>query len=58
MQGLLSKNVDLRSSQEEIFLFDTCAMVLIISEEIAKSNNLVINKLDETRNIVEASGAR
>ena len=57
-QGLLSKTVYFRSSQEENFLFDTGATVSIIGEETAKSNILVINRIDEPRNIVEASGAK
>ena len=55
-QGPLSKTADFRSARDENFLFDTRATVSIIGEQIAKSNNLVINRLDTLCNIVEASG--
>ena len=56
-QGLLSKTADFRSVWDKTFLFGTGATVSIIGEKIAKSNNLVINRLDKLCNIVEASGA-
>ena len=58
MQGLVSKNMDFRAAQSETFLFDTWATVSIIGLQVAKDNELLVNKLDTPCNIVEASGSR
>ena len=51
VQGLISKNMDFRTSLNETFLFDTGATVSIIGLEVAKDNKLLVYKL-------EASGSR
>ena len=58
VQGLVSKNTDFRSKNEETFLFDTGATVSIIGLQVAKDNGLKISKLRTPRNIIEASGGK
>ena len=45
VQGLVSNKTDFRSTNEETFLFDTGATVLIIQLQVAKNNSLKISRL-------------
>merc|ERR1712082_79689 len=57
-QGLISRDTDFRSSNWEIFLFDSGASVSIMGEIMARENKLTIRRLSKPRNVHEASGAK
>ena len=52
----MSNSTSFRNAREEVFLFDSGAGVNIIGETIAIDNRIKVYKLQQKRQIVEASG--
>ena len=55
-EGQVSNSTSFRNARDEVFLFDSGAGVNIIGENIAIDNKIKVYKLQQKRQIAEASG--